>query len=67
MEVLGSDGAHVGTVDHMESADEIKLINDDPDAGGEDHYIPLAWVFHAEIKVHLKQSSDDAKARWSTH
>ena len=25
MEVLGSDGAHVGTVDHMESADEIKL------------------------------------------
>ena len=67
MEVLGSDGAHVGTVDHMENADEIKLTKDDPDAGGEDHYIPLAWVVHAEIKVHLKQSGDEAKARWNTH
>jgi hypothetical protein len=67
MEVLGSDGAHVGTVDHMENADVIKLTKDDPDAGGEDHYIPLAWVVHAEIKVHLKQSGDEAKARWDTH
>jgi hypothetical protein len=67
MEVLGSDGAHVGTVDHMEGADEIKLTKDDRDAAGEDHYIPLAWVVHAEIKVHLKQCGDDAKARWHTH
>jgi len=67
MEVLGSDGTHVGTVDHMEGEDEIKLTKDDPDAGGEDHYIPLAWVIHAEIKVHLRQSGDDAKARWNTH
>ncbi len=67
MEVLGSDGAHVGTVDHMEGADEIKLTKDDPEAGGEDHYIPLAWVVHAEIKVHLRQCGDEAKARWSTH
>src|SRR5437899_1716667 len=28
MEVLGSDGAHVGTVDHLEGADEIKLTKD---------------------------------------
>ena len=50
MEVLGSDGAHVGTVEHMEGADEIKLTKDDRDAAGEDHYIPLAWVVHAEMK-----------------
>ena len=67
MEVLGSDGAHVGTVDHVEGADEIKLTKDDPEAGGEGHYIPLAWVVHAEIKVHLRQCGDEAKARWSTH
>ena len=34
MEVLGSDGAHVGTVDHLEGGDVIKLAKDDPDAGG---------------------------------
>ena len=67
MEVLGSDGAHVGTVDHMEGADEIKLTKDDRDAAGKDHYIPLAWVVHAEMKVHLKQCGDDAKARCYTH
>jgi hypothetical protein len=67
MEVLGSDGVHVGTVDHMKGADEIKLTKDDPDGGGEDHYIPLAWVVHAEIKVHLRQCGDEVKAQWNTH
>ena len=57
----------LGPRTNMESADEIKLTKDDPDAGGEDHYIPLAWVVHAEIKVHLRQCGDEAKARWSTH
>jgi hypothetical protein len=46
---------------------EIKLAKDDPESGGEDHYIPLAWVVHAEIKVHLKQSGDEAKTQWYTH
>lgn len=67
MEVVGSDGAHVGIVDRMESADQIKLTKDDPEAGGQDHYIPLAWVVHAEIKAHLKLCGIEAKARWSTH
>ena len=67
MEVLGSDGAHVGTVDRVEGTGEIKLAKDDPESGGEDHYIPLAWVVHAEIKVHLKQSGDEAKTQWYTH
>src|ERR1700704_174082 len=56
MEVVGSDGAHVGIVDQMEGSDEIKLTKDDADAGGEDHYIPLAWVVHAGIKIHVKLS-----------
>ena len=54
MEVVGSDGVHVGTVDHLEGRDTVKLTKDDPDAGGEHHLIPLAWVDHVEMKVHLK-------------
>jgi hypothetical protein len=30
MEVLGSDGQHVGTVDHMQGTDKIKLTKNDP-------------------------------------
>ena len=42
MEVVGSDSVHVGTVDHMEGADEIKLTAGDAEAEGEHHFIPLA-------------------------
>ena len=49
MEVLGSDGVHVGTVDHLEGRDLVKLTKDDPDAGGEHHFIPLAWVDHVDV------------------
>jgi hypothetical protein len=67
MEVLGSDGAHVGTVDHMEGSDQVKLTKTDQEAGGEHHFIPLAWVDHVDEHVHLKQSAAEAKARWKTH
>jgi hypothetical protein len=67
MEVLGSDGVHVGTVDQLEGRDQVKLTKDDPDAGGEHHFIPLAWVDHVDEHVHLKQSGAEAKARWKTH
>jgi len=67
MEVVGADGVHVGTVDHLEGRDLVKLTKDDPDADGEHHYIPLAWVDHVEAKIHLKQSGAEARARWKTH
>jgi hypothetical protein len=67
MEVVGADGVHVGTVDHMEGADQVKLTKTDEDAGDEHHFIPLAWVDHVDSKVHLKQSGAEAKARWKTH
>jgi len=67
MEVVGSDGAHVGTVDHLDGTDEISLAKDDPDAGGEIHSIPLSWLRHTEVKVHLKLPGDEAKARWTKH
>jgi hypothetical protein len=64
MEVLGSDGAHIGTVDHMDGSDRIKLTKTDPKAGGEHHFIPLAWVDHVDRHVHLNKSSQDAFAQW---
>ena len=39
MEVVGLDGNHVGTVDHLEAADRIILSKDDPKAGGR-----LTWT-----------------------
>jgi hypothetical protein len=67
MEVVGSDGVHVGTVDHLEGRDMVKLTKTDPESGGEHHLIPLAWVDHVEKKVHLKQSGAEAKARWKAN
>ena len=67
MEVLGSDGVHVGTVDHLEGQDQMKLTKTDTDADGEHHFIPLAWVDRVDKHVHLKQSGAEAKARWKTH
>jgi hypothetical protein len=67
MEVLGSDGDHVGVVDHIENTSEVRLAKDDPDAGGEYRFIPLAWIRYVGMKVHLNQPADEAKAHWTTH
>ncbi len=40
MEVIGSDGLHVGIVDHL----AIQLAKSDPAAGGRHHVIPMESV-----------------------
>jgi len=64
MEVLGSDGQHVGTVDYLEGSSDIKLTKSDPKSGGQRHLIPLAWVDHVDKHVHLNRSSKDAQQQW---
>lgn len=64
MEVKSSDGQHVGTVDHMEGANEIKLTKNDPAAGGKHHFIPLDWVDHIDQHVHLNMTNADVRAQW---
>ncbi|MFN3658649.1 MAG: DUF2171 domain-containing protein [Pseudolabrys sp.] len=64
MEVLGSDGQHVGTVDCLKDGDKIMLTKNDPKASGKHHFIPLAWVDHIDAHVHLNKSSKDAMAQW---
>ena len=60
MEVVGLDGKHVGTVDHLETADRIILSKDDPKAGGRHHLISIDWVDYVDQKVHLNKSSTKA-------
>ncbi len=63
MEVIGADGQHVGTVDHLEGQSSIKLTKtDSPD--GKHHLIPLAWVDHVDSHVHLNKNTADAKKEW---
>ena len=67
MEVLDSDGIHVGFVDHLAGPDAVRLAAEDADAGSEPRDIPLSWVKHVEMKVHLSHSAEEAKARWTRH
>ena len=63
MPVLGSDGTQIGTVDHLDGTDRIKLTkNDSPD--GQHHFIPLSWVERVDTHVHLKRSATDARTGW---
>ena len=64
MEVVGLDGNHVGTVDHLEAADRILLSKDDPKAGGREHLISIDWVAYVDQKVDLKKSSANATSQW---
>ncbi len=65
-EVVGLDGVHVGTVDHVANA-EIKLTKSDTAAGGLHHYIPLDFVHSVEgDKVTLDRAADEVKREWST-
>jgi hypothetical protein len=64
-EVTGSDGGHVGTVDHLDGA-SIKLAKRDPDSGGDHHWIPLSWVESADSgAVRLNRSAEQAQREWS--
>ena len=61
MDVVGSDGQHVGTVDRVEG-DRIKLTKDDPQSQGQHHYIPLSSVASVEDdEVQLNMSAQEAR------
>ncbi|MBX7248060.1 MAG: DUF2171 domain-containing protein [Caulobacteraceae bacterium] len=64
MEVLGSDGGHVGKVDHVHG-DEIELAKLDLGAGLKHHLIPTSWIERVDEHVHLNLTKDEAKARWT--
>jgi hypothetical protein len=67
MEVIGADGVHVGTVDHLDG-DRIKLTKKDSGAGfeggsheGHHHYISTGLIADVEgDKVRLSANADVA-------
>ena len=63
MDVVGSDGEHIGTVDKVRG-DRIVLTKSDPDAGGRHHSIPSRWIQSVDDKVTVRKTADEAKAHW---
>lgn len=64
MKVVGSDRAHVGTIDHVEG-DQIKLTRNDPQANGVHHLIPSNWIDRIEgDQVFLDRSAEQAHREW---
>lgn len=64
LEVKGSDGGHVGTVDHLDG-DRIKLTKTDPAAHGEHHFIHLDSVDRVEGEtVFLNRTTAQARDEW---
>ena len=67
MEVIGSDGRHVGTVDHLEGSDRIKLTKNDSQAAGKHHFIALNAVAKIEGgKVQLNKPSPTVFLEWQS-
>lgn len=61
MEVVGSDGKHIGKVDHVVGSD-IELTRS---LGvGTHHALPLTYVETVDDKVRLSITEDEAKKRW---
>jgi hypothetical protein len=64
MEVVGSDGEHVGTVDRA-AGDRLILTKSDPESGGAHHSLMCTAIDRVEgDKVFLDMSAADAKQRW---
>lgn len=64
MEVIGSDGQHVGVVDHV-LGDRIKLTRQDPNAQGHHHVIPVSWIASVDDKVRLNKSAEETRRSWT--
>ena len=62
-EVIGSDGEHIGTVDHV-CGDRILLTKSDAAAHGHHHSIPSSWIVSVEDKVTVNKTADQAKQHW---
>lgn len=62
MQVLGSDGGVIGTVDGIEAA-RIKLQRD---GSGSHHFIPNDYVDRVDEHVHLNVTAAVARERWTS-
>ena len=63
VEVVGSDGMHVGIVDRVEGA-MMKLKRKDAAAAGQHHLLPTDLVRSVDGKAMLSIAADEAMRRW---
>lgn len=63
MEVVGSDGQHIGTVEKVRG-DRIILAKSDPSSGGMHQSIPCSWVETVDEKVIVNKSAEEARSHW---
>lgn len=65
LEVVGSDGEHLGRVERMEGNERIKLAESDSNSFGHAHFIPFGWVSSVEGgQVKLSRSALEAEDYW---
>lgn len=63
MEVVGSDGQKIGTVDKVRG-DRVILTRNDENAGGVHHSFPCSWIDKVEDKVTVNKSREEAMRQW---
>ncbi len=63
MEVVGTDGKHVGIVDHLDG-DNIKLTHHDSQAEGKHHFLPQSAIMSIGEFVTLSMTAAEAEAQW---
>ncbi len=63
MDIVGSDGKHVGRVDHVRG-EEIELAKLDTTTLGKHRMIPLSWINFVDDKIHLNLDHKEAEQRW---
>ncbi|MBV6567790.1 DUF2171 domain-containing protein [Acinetobacter baumannii] len=61
-DVIASCGTKVGTVDHLEGENQLKLTKDEND---QHHLIPTSWIGEEkEDQVILNKNSEEVKENW---
>ncbi|MEI2558751.1 DUF2171 domain-containing protein [Acinetobacter pittii] len=61
-DVIASCGTKVGTVDHLEGENQLKLTRDE---SGQHHLIPTGWIGEVkEDQVILNKNSGEVKDQW---
>lgn len=63
MEVVGSDGEKIGTVDKVRG-DKIILAKNDAEAGSRHHSIPSNWIESVDSQVRVSKTAEEAKRAW---
>ncbi len=61
-DVIASCGTKVGTVDHLDGENQLKLTRDE---SGQHHLIPTGWIGEVkEDQVILNKNSEEVKEQW---